>query len=197
METPTVYLDLPDRLVGERIVVRPYQAGDGQALYDAITESRDHILPWLPWGPGHESPEVSEEKVQLFRQLWDTREDLPLGIWSLDGSRFLGGTGLHRFDLRLGSFEIGYWIRQSDEGKGYVTETVRLLADLVFQSLNGNRLMIRCAVGNHRSSAIPKRLGFVLEGVMRNTSMNAYGTLQDLEIYSLIPEDYTRLRPTW
>jgi len=197
METSAPYLALPDRLVGDRIVVRPFQVGDGQALFEAIEESRDHLLPWLPWGAAETSPAISEEKARQMRQTWDSREDLPLGIWDLHESRLLGGTGLHRFDLRLGSFEIGYWIRRSERGHGYVTEAVRLLADLVFGPLNGNRVMIRCATMNHRSSAIPKKLGFVFEGVMRNTSMSADGSLQDLEIYSLIPADYARLRPTW
>ncbi len=39
-----ILLDLPDEICGERVLVRPYRFGDGRALFEAVEESRDHIL---------------------------------------------------------------------------------------------------------------------------------------------------------
>ena len=89
------------------------------------------------------------------------REDLPAGIWDKHTGRFLGGCGLHRIDWDVPSFEIGYWVRASESGKGYITEAVRLLTECCFETLNANRVFIRVVVENEKSQAIPRRLGFI------------------------------------
>ena len=183
-------LDLPEALVGERVVVRPWRPGDGAALYEAVQESLDHILPWLPWGPTHSSPAESEAMVRRWRARWDLREDLAVGIWERETGRFVGGSGLHRIDWKVSSFEIGYWVRESATGRGYVTEAVQLLCGLAFDTLRANRVFIRVATENLRSAAIPRRLGFVLEGAMRNQIRDAFGQLRDIQLFSLIPEEW-------
>ncbi len=50
------------------------------------------------------------------------------------------------------------------------------------------RAVIRCAVGNSRSSAVPKRLGFTLEGIERH-SQRLHDGFVDLEIYSRLRSD--------
>ncbi len=183
-------IELPQALVGDRVVVRPWRAGDGPALYEATQESLEHIAPWLPWGPVHDSPESSEKFVRRWSARWDLREDLPMGIWNKSSGRFLGGCGLHRIDWDVRSFEIGYWVRVSQTGHGYITEAVRLLTTLCFDSLNANRVFIRVVVENERSKAIPKRLGFVEEGILRNSIADPEGNPRNIQVFALTPEDW-------
>ncbi len=189
---PPILQELPDELLGERVRVRPYYAGDGAALWEAVEESREHILPWLPWGDTHKSPEDSEAYVRKCQARWLLREDLPLGLWERATGRFLGGSGLHRIDWDVPSFEIGYWLRRSAVGHGYMTEAVRLMCGLAFETLSANRLFIRCAAANQRSAAIPRRLGFVLEGTLRNDKRNTAGELYDMLFFGMTPEDYAQ-----
>src|SRR5579859_137424 len=160
---------LPNELVGENIIVRPYRAGYGESLFAAVEESRKHIEPWLPWGDKHKSAEDSEEFVRKAAAHWDLREDLPVGLWHRETGAYLGGSGLHRIDWEVPAFEIGYWLRKSAEGRGYMTEAVRLLCGVAFETLSAERVEIRSATGNLRSAAVPKRLGFVLEGTLRSS----------------------------
>jgi len=96
---------------------------------------------------------------------------------------------LHPHDWVIGYFEIGYWIRASAEGSGYVTEAVRLLTDYALDSAKANRLEIRCDELNVRSAAVLKRLEYVLEGRLRNEMTNADGRLRSTMVFSLIPTD--------
>ncbi len=126
---------------------------------------------------------------------WLLRESLEMSIWEATTGRYLGGIGLHVHNWDTGYFEIGYWIRASAEGHGYVTEAVRLLANYVFDTLKANRLEIRCDELNARSAAIPQRLGFVREGCLRNNVIASDGRLRTMLVFSLIPGEWHDERP--
>ena len=173
-----------------RIVVRPYRESDAQDLFEAVAESRDHIRPWLPFADTHQSVEESRDWIIHQAAHWLLREDLILGMWEAATNRYLGGTGLHPRDWEFGYFEIGYWIRPSAEGHGYVSEAVRLLANYAFETLKANRLEIRCDELNVRSAAIPQRLGFVREGCLRNDATAPDGRIRNTLVFSLIPGEW-------
>ena len=191
MSTPAYRTLLPlfEELRGESVVVRPYRESDAQALFEAIAESRDHLRPWLPFADEHQT--VDESRHWIIQQVanWILRDDLMLSIWEQATGRYLGGTGLHPHDWEIGYFEIGYWIRVSAEGHGYISESVRLLTDYAFDNLKANRIEIRCDELNVRSASIPKRLGYVLEGRSRNDVATTDGRLRTTLVFSLIPED--------
>lgn len=193
-ETARILQELPEELVGERVIVRPYRPGDGAALWEAIEESREHLRPWMPWVGEHKSPDDSEAYARRAQARWMLRDDLPVGFWERVTGRYLGGSGLHRIDWDVPSFEIGYWIRASAEGKGFVTEAVRLLCGLAFETLGANRVFIRCDSRNGRSAAVPRRLGFVHEATLRNDARSLSGDLRDTFSFSMTPEDYATLK---
>jgi ribosomal-protein-serine acetyltransferase len=188
-------IPLFEELRGERIVVRPYRESDAQDLFEAVAESRDHIRPWLPFADAHQTIEESRDWIIQMMAHWLLREDLILSVWEAATNRYLGGTGLHAHNWDTGYFEIGYWIRASAEGHGYVTEAVRLLANYAFDTLKANRLEIRCDVLNVRSAAIPQRLGFVREGCLRNDATAPDGRIRSTLVFSLIPGEWHNERP--
>jgi len=191
MSNSTYHTLIPlfEELRGKRIVVRPYRESDAQELFEAIAESRDHLRPWLPFADEHQT--IDESRHWIIQQMahWLLRDDLALSIWELSTSRYLGGTGLYPHDWGIGYFEIGYWIRVSAEGHGYITEAVRLLTDYACENLKANRLEIRCNELNARSAAVPKRLGYILEGCLRNHLATSNGRLRTTLVFSMIPTD--------
>jgi len=187
-------IDLPEELVGEHTLVRPARPGDGTEVFAAVEESRAHLFPWMPWAQTTLTPEDSERHARLTQAKWMTREDLAVRIFDRQTGRYLGGSGLHRIDWAVRSFEIGYWIRKSAEGKGHVTECVKLLAGMAFDLLEANRVYIRCAKENVRSAAVANRCGFVYEGTNRNAIIDAEGKLHDALVFSMIPQEWASLR---
>src|SRR5215471_18727892 len=133
-----------EALRGERVLVRPYSESDAEALFEAMNESRDHLRPWLPFADAHQT--VDESRNWIIHQMaqWLLRDNLILSIWELSTGRYLGSTGLHPHNWEIGYFEIGYWLRTSAEGFGYVAEAVQLLTNYALDSLQANRLEIRC-----------------------------------------------------
>ncbi|HEY7348262.1 MAG TPA: GNAT family N-acetyltransferase [Ktedonobacterales bacterium] len=185
-------IPLFEELRGERITVRPYRVEDAESLYEAVRESRDHLRPWLPFADAHQSVDESRDFIIHCMARWLRREDFPLSIWQSATGAFLGGTGFHVRSWEPPCFEIGYWLRPSAEGHGYMAEAVRLVSDFLFEGLGAQRVEIRCDALNRRSASVAERLGFIQEARLRNMRRAADGTTRDTLVFSLIPTD-----PRW
>ena len=77
-------------------------------------------------------------------------------------------------------FEIGYWIHNAFQGKGYVTEFVNALTQFAFEECNAIRVQILTQVDNENSISVAKRCGFHLEATLKN---------HRLDCESLLPAD--------
>ena len=187
-----ILVPLFEELRGERVLVRPYRETDAAALQEAVAESREHVRPWLPFADDHQTVEESLLFIRRVTAHWLVREDLTLGFFDVHTGRYLGGSGLHPRSWDIPFFEIGYWVRRSAEGNGFVSETVRLLTDYAFEMLHANRVMIRCDARNLRSAAVPRRLGFVEEALLRNEAIAQDGSIRSTLIFALTPDD-----PRW
>ncbi len=187
---PTL-IPLPEELRSDRLLLRPYRAEDAEALFAAVEESRDHLRPWVSWVDTFVSVEDARDYCLRCAANWLLRTDLTLGIFESESGRYLGGTGFHTPNWELRSFEIGYWIRATAAGQGYVTEAVRLLVELAFGQLAARRVELRCDPRNEPSRRVAERTGFILEGHLRNAVLVSDG-LADALVFALVPEDVTR-----
>ncbi len=165
-----VLFEVPVPIRTPRLLLRPAQAGDGLVLNEAILESREELRPWMPWArtPTPPTPEESEENCRKSGISFLLREDLRLLMFSRENGRLVGSTGLHRFNLEGGLFEIGYWIRTSETKKGYAREATLALTRYAFGVLGAKRVHLFCNAENHASCAIPTSLGFECEGRLKN-----------------------------
>ncbi|HEY7035717.1 MAG TPA: GNAT family N-acetyltransferase [Thermomicrobiales bacterium] len=186
-------ISLPDELRSERLVLRPYRAGDAEALFAAVEESRARLRPWLDWVDEFETPDHARYYVAGAAHDWARRRELFFGLFDGDG-RYLGNAGLHNVDWSLRSFEIGYWLRDGAEGQGYAQEAVRRLTRFAFEELAANRVEIRCDPRNARSRRVAERVGFVYEGCLRNSRQDPAGRPRDTLVYALVPGDETDRR---
>jgi len=191
MEMPRHRTLIPvfEELRGERVLVRPYRLEDAEAQFEAAMESREHLLPWLPWAAQYSSLDDSRDFVRRCGAMWITRERLIVSLWDAASGRFVGGSHLGP-NWEVPSFEIGYWVRTSAQGQGYVTESTQLLTDYATSVYGAKRVMIRCDARNTRSAAVPQRLGYVLEGRLRNESVAFDGVLRDTLIYAVTQEEW-------
>ncbi|EFH85287.1 GNAT family N-acetyltransferase [Ktedonobacter racemifer] len=178
---------LCNQLEGERVMMRSYRASDARALYEAVEESREHLRPWLPFAD--ETFEEASDWVIRQQAAWLLRENLSLGIWEQSSGHFLGSAGLIPSNWQIGYFGIGYWLRASAEGHGYMSEAVSLLVDYAFSELGAERLEIQCDERNERSAAVARRLGFKREGCRRNDFCASDGSLRNTLIFGLLPTD--------
>ncbi len=181
-----------DELAGERVLVRPYRVEDAEALQAAVAESREHIRPWLPFADAHQTVEETRDWITHTIAQWILRENMGTGVFLREDGAYLGGVGLHIRSWEIGFFEIGYWLRASAEGHGYMREAVSLLMGFAARGLLASRLEIRCDARNARSAGVAESLGFQREGHIRNGLLTPTGEMRDTLVFGLIPGD-----PAW
>lgn len=186
---PLMLLPLFEELCGERVIVRPYREADAPELQAAVAESRDHLRPWLPFADQHQTVAESLGLIRYFMAQWLLRKDMDVALCDATSGRYVGGGGLHPRDWDARVFEIGYWVRASEQGNGYVTEAARLLTEFAARRLNANRVYLTCNAKNTRSAAVAERLGFTREGLLRSDRLTPDGRLRDTLVYGLVPGD--------
>jgi RimJ/RimL family protein N-acetyltransferase len=184
-----ILLNLPDQIETERLDMRAPRAGDAPLIHAAIQESLAHLQPWMPWARADETVDDLETHLRMMAARFITREDLPLMLWRKSDGLYVGGSGLHRMDWSVPCFEIGYWVRASLEGQGYITEAVNGITQFAFDMLAAERLEIRCDTRNLRSAAVARRAGYRLDGTLRKDSRDPKGDLRDTFVFSKIRGD--------
>ena len=183
---PTL-IPLPDELRSPRLLLRPYGPADADQVFAAIDESRAHLRPWMAWVDGHASVDNSRDWCARCAANWLLRTELTVGIFAATSGRYLGCVSLHDPDWDLRAFRIGYWLRASAVGQGYATEAVRMLVDLAVGPLGARRVELRCDARNGPSRRVAERVGFVLEGQLRNAFLAPDGQPADALVFALIP----------
>lgn len=183
-------LEIPDSFQTERLIIRSPRAGDGAAMNAAVRESLAHLKPWMPWADHEPTVDESEELVRRGAARWILREDLWLLLFRKSDGLYVGGSGLHRINWSTPSFEIGYWVRKSLEGQGYVTEAVAAITDIAFMAVSAERVEIRCDTRNERSAAVARRAGYTLEATLHHDSRDTSGELRDTYIFGMTQQQY-------
>jgi RimJ/RimL family protein N-acetyltransferase len=177
------------RIVTPQLVIRCYDPSDAIMLQKSVTESLEHLLPWMPWAADEPEPlEAKIERLRLFRARFDLGQDYIYGIFNPQGNHLIGGTGLH---TRIGvdALEIGYWIHKDFINHGYATETSAALTKVAFEINKVQRVEIHCAKDNVRSAAVPRKLGYTCDGNLRRRSF-ASGQTVDQLVWSLFADEY-------
>lgn len=160
--------DFPDHIATARLLLRAPRPGDGAVLHAAVTESLEELRPWLPWAQEPPTVEMEEEVVRRAHADFLARTDLMLLLFHKESGALVGGSGLHQIRWDVPKFEIGYWLRTSCTGQGYMTEAVGGITAFAFDTLQARRVEIRCDERNTRSAAVARRAAFTLEGILHS-----------------------------
>ena len=165
--------------------LRPLLSGDAQAFALAVRESTATVGRWMSWS----TPTYTElQAVQWFEQCASYRaagSAHEFGIFNEHGE-FVGGAGLNQFNAANSFCNLGYWVRESAQGRGAATAACLALARLALERLGQHRVELVVAVGNEPSRAVAAKVDALYEGVARNR-LQLHGAAVDAHVYCLLP----------
>ncbi len=176
-----------------RLVLRCWKPADAPLLKEALDSSLDHLFRFALWSRTEPSSVDSiEARLAGFAADFRSGKDFVYGIFNRDETAVLGGTGLHpRNDPH--DREIGYWLRQSATGQGLITESTAALTTVAYATWPLETVTIVCDPDNHRSAAVPRRLGFSCKGLVP-TRQEASGRDLDL-VFQVTRATWATRRP--
>lgn len=160
-----------------------------ETLYLLVKENRLHLREWLPWVDHMRTVDDFRRYINSSKQRYVNH--LEIGYVVMANHVMIGRLGLYNIDLVNKSASIGYWLDKEWRGKGIITRCCKAVIEEGFTRLHLNRIEIRAAIENYKSQAIPERLGFIKEGVIRQGEF-VNNQFIDLNVYSLLKEDWQK-----
>ncbi len=161
---------------------------DADEIFALIEKNRVYLRSWMPWLDRTKT--VSDFRNYVEKTLTQ-HEKKELYQWTIRyNGKIVGMIGYHVIDYLNRHVNIGYWLSEDFQGKGIMTTSCKLIIDFAFTRLGLNKVCVRCATGNDKSCAIPKRLGFTHEGILREDEW-LYNHYVDLNVYSLLKREWS------
>lgn len=166
--------------------LRALEETDAIELHALIETNRAHLARWMPWAARQTREDTVEFIRSTRRQLADN-DGLQAAL--ISGRSIVGVAGFHGVDWPNRATSLGYWLAAGAQGDGVMTRAVRALVDYAIGTWELNRVEIRADVENLGSRAIAERLGFEIEGTLRQAQRlgESYG---DQVVYAMLAREW-------
>jgi RimJ/RimL family protein N-acetyltransferase len=179
----------------ERLVLRPFEGADTQALVDMMND--DQVVAWTSAPHPYTEDTAREWATRTAKAERSEGRGIAFAVTEFLTHRLVGVCHLHQTNWHTRSTEISYVIAPWARGEGYAVEVVLAVAEWLFTDQKFERLELRTAPGNTASQQVAQKIGCVSEGVLRSAGMaraqsdngDWSGLRTDLIVWSLLPED--------
>jgi ribosomal-protein-serine acetyltransferase len=156
-------------------------------VFALVDRDREYLREWLPWVDSTLKQEDTQSFIRASLEQFASNSGFAAGVWW--NEQFVGVVGTHKIDWLTRKVELGYWLGKNFQGQGIMTDASRAAVTHLLVEMDLNRVTIQCATGNAKSCAIPRRLGFSLEGTMRDGQL-LNGRYEDLLMFAMLRRDW-------
>ena len=169
------------------LTIVPTTARHAAALAGLVSDNIEHLRTYLP----RVAQLASVEEARAYLEQVSERDaDAAILEWQIFSDAALcGSIRLKEIDHGDRKAAIGYYLGSRFQGKGIATVSVRAVLGYAFDSLGLNRIELQCAATNLPSIALAGRLGFKLEGVLREAEC-LNGVFVDLHSHALLRKEF-------
>ncbi len=171
-------------LVGEKIYLRPLERDDAPTLLPWVNDP-DVIANLIMY-----TPKNLQTELEFIERASKSDTEIILGIALKANDKLIGTTGLHRLDWKNRNCMFGILIGDKTEwGKGYGTETTRLMVHYAFETLGMHRVWLYVYEYNQRGIRAYEKAGFVREGILRQARYHN-GRFYDVLVMGLLRSEW-------
>ena len=178
-------------IYGKRIRLRGVERSDVPKFYEWIND------PEVNEGLDVHLPMSMQDEEQWFEQSAQRAQaEKPMAIEMCEGNdwKLIGNCRFFHLEWTNRAAELGITIGdKSVWNQGYGTETMQLLLQHGFETLNLNRIYLRVYSTNPRAIHVYEKAGFVLEGTFREDAYK-HGKYIDVHIMSVLRSDWNPIK---
>ena len=177
----------PITLSGEHARLEPLEAAHHDALLAAATDGE----LWKLWYTSVPPPESLGAWIVSALAMRRDGVAMPFVIRDQRDGKIVGSTRFCNVDAANRRAEIGHtWHAASVQRTAVNTECKLLLLTHAFETLGCIAVEFRTHFMNHQSRAAVERLGAKQDGILRNHSIMADGSLRDTVVFSIIASEW-------
>ena len=168
-----------------RLKLRELKPDDEEALFE-IYSDKEAMKYWdsLPFTTLSQASDM----ISNAKEWWESGDSICLAVEESNSNLVIGAMSLFNFHQESKRAEIGYILKRSYWGYGFMTEALIKTIDYSFFDLGLNRLEADIDPDNSASAKLLKKLGFSLEGRLKQRWI-VNGNVSDSEIYGLVRYD--------
>ncbi|WP_238655513.1 GNAT family N-acetyltransferase [Paenibacillus piscarius] len=155
--------------------------------------SNDRVFEFCGIIPKHNKVTV-KSMIGHYERDYGKRSRIKWGIFAAeDDTRLLGIIEACEFNQKVNMVTIGYFLAEAHWGKGLASRAVALLTEFLFMEVQVNRIQAEVMLSNESSKRVLRKNGYVKEGMLRQAALWSGKGVVDLEIYSMLREDYMKV----
>lgn len=159
-------LYLPEEIKSSRITLKKHKLALAETMFKYVDQDRERLTRFLPWVPMIQGVHDERDYIEMTHQKWEDYQMFDYGLFLNEGDVYMGNIGVHTIHWEADRCELGYWILGSFEGRGFMTEAVSALENVLFD--NGfYRIEIHCSGLNKKSSAVAENCHYKFEAKLR------------------------------
>lgn len=171
----------------------------GQRIYLSPLNVEDAEL-YVQWLSDKDISENTGRYNQVFtihnERQWIEKNsgDYNFGIVVRENNKLIGNVGLMDVNLIFRTATLGIFIGDKDEqNKGYGRETIKLILDYGFNTLNLNNIMLEVFSFNEKAIKTYKKIGFKTFGV-RKESVYRDGQVYDTIYMEILKDQFNETK---
>jgi ribosomal-protein-serine acetyltransferase len=174
-------------VISDSVIIKMMEIRHSQQFFDFVDENRDHLIKWIPFVSKTLTCDDIKPYINSYLEKYKNGSGYLFGLW--DSNRIIGSIVIREIDNEAKWAEIGYMIDRKYQGKGLITITCNLVINFLFKELEMEKIVICCDDQNLASKKLAEKMGFVLEGIIRN-HMNVNNCISNMMYWGLLKSEY-------
>jgi ribosomal-protein-serine acetyltransferase len=171
------------------ITIKMLEMRQSHEMYDFIVRNKDFFIDWIPFVSQIHSLHDIERLMKKNLERYIQGLGLYYTLW--ENNTLIGYVLAREIDKEAKWAEIGYMVDEQYTGRGIMKESCIRLINYLFDDVNMDKIVICCTDDNEKSKALAIKLGFTLEGNIRNHFV-VNNKIRNMLYYGLLKEEYTR-----
>lgn len=184
-------------LVGEKIILRPFEEKDCDIMYEILNEPNLKKLTGSVSSDEEANAAPQPEEREKIRQWYMTRNEqnnrLDLAVVYSENDQVIGEVVFNEYDEETDNVNFRVLLSEASCNKGVGTEALSMFIQYGMEELELHKISLEVYSFNPRAERVYQKVGFKLEGIKREEFIYNQEYI-DTKIYGLLKADYLEER---
>ena len=170
----------------ERLLIRETTQEDDKNLLEVLSD--ESTCKYLSHNAVDDITKI-RRLIMGMKKFYDDKQRIRWGIAQKKDNSLIGHCGMFEIDRSNSCAEISYCLKSELWGQGIMTEVLGAMLKFGFEDFGLNRIVAKVMKENFGSIKVLQKLGFVQEGLLRE-SLYKNGEYHDLMVFSVLKKEY-------